>query len=443
MAYNSSTLQKLLKEYHENLCILDFQKLSNTSCRACIEPDLEYIKSIDNSICTLLYENIRYVQYIIYSLYNSEYLQKFKYNVNSITPDSCYFLKAYDMLINDIINNNVTHNVMNKDSYNNYIDKLKEVNSNIRVLIDKIKNNFDNTNSTNISLETLNLFNIYEQNLNIQSSQKEIDNFLRDVQKNDKSFLFFSVNKETKKLEYTVTSKDGYVNIINNNKIRNTYIKNKDILSTIEFTPITIDGQYNTKFELLKMPNEFLEIYNNPLFTSFLLTTLHISNFQNRNIKYLDLTKYNVYAFELNHYHNKIITYGSNNSIHNGFYNYKNIGIFNTLNFNSIKPFITSNSKSFLICRSYIIYLQLYGNKVITDYDMFLLFYDEINKLIDYIGWIDKQHTFKYDSQLYLIMNVINNAFIKLSNHYLHKNDVIKIIEHFKLFNAKFVNTLH
>lgn len=101
MAYNSSTLQKLLKDYNKSSIILDFQKLFAATRRNCVEPDLEYIKSIDNSICTQLYENIRYAQYIIYSLYNSEYLQKFKVNINNPIMGVCYLIPAYDKLIED------------------------------------------------------------------------------------------------------------------------------------------------------------------------------------------------------------------------------------------------------------------------------------------------------------------------------------------------------
>ena len=48
MAYNSSTLQKLLREYNKSSIILDFQKLFTATRRNCVEPDLEYIKRINN-----------------------------------------------------------------------------------------------------------------------------------------------------------------------------------------------------------------------------------------------------------------------------------------------------------------------------------------------------------------------------------------------------------
>ena len=64
MALNSPTLQKLLNEYNKTSVIYDFQKLISKTDKNCVEPDLEYIKSIDNNIYTLLCENIRYVQYI-------------------------------------------------------------------------------------------------------------------------------------------------------------------------------------------------------------------------------------------------------------------------------------------------------------------------------------------------------------------------------------------
>ena len=111
MAYNSPTLQKLLKEYNKSSIILDFQKLFAATRRNCVEPDLEYIKNINNSICTQLYENIRYAQYIIYSLYNSEYLQKHKLNINNPIPASAYLIPVYNKLIEDIINNNVESSV--------------------------------------------------------------------------------------------------------------------------------------------------------------------------------------------------------------------------------------------------------------------------------------------------------------------------------------------
>lgn len=440
MAYNSSTLQKLLKEYNKSSIILDFQKLFAATRRNCVEPDLEYIKSIDNSICTQLYENIRYVQYIIYSLYNSEYLQKCKLNINNPIPASAYLIPVYNKLIEDIINNNIESSVIDRVAYVKYIDKLKEVNSNICTLINRIKNNFNNTH---IQVGTLKLFNIYESELYIPSSVSEIDNFINAFRYNNKKFLFFSVNKKTKKLEYTIyTSNTKRFFIINNKKCLNTYSKNKGALSTLELTPITINGQYNTKFELLKLPENFIHTYDNILLESFVYT-FNIPEFQNDNTEYLDLTKYNVYVFELNNFHNKQYILEGKNDVANGFYNFhKNIGIFN--NFNRSIPAITSNTVTLYICRSYIRQLQLYGNKPIKNSKLTVLFYDETTKLLDiFNSLISKQYTIKYNSQVYLIMNVINNTFIKLSKPYLNDNDVINIIEYLKLFNRKFVNSMY
>lgn len=197
MAYNSSTLQKLLREYNKSSIILDFQKLFAATRRNCVEPDLEYIKRINNSICIQLYENIRYAQYIIYSIYKSEYLQKFKLNISNIMPDSCYLLGVYDKLIDDIINNKVEPIIMDKNVYTKYIDKLKEVNSNICMLSDKIKNNFNNTN---IPVGTLNLFNIYESELYIPLTQLEIDNFINAFRYNNKNFYFLVKIRKRKNL---------------------------------------------------------------------------------------------------------------------------------------------------------------------------------------------------------------------------------------------------
>lgn len=440
MAYNSSTLQKLLKDYNKSSIILDFQKLFAATRRNCVEPDLEYIKSIDNSICTQLYENIRYAQYIIYSLYNSEYLQKCKLNINNPIPASAYLIPVYNKLIEDIINNNIESSVIDRVAYVKYIDKLKEVNSNICTLINRIKNNFNNTH---IQVGTLKLFNIYESELYIPSSVSEIDNFINAFRYNNKKFLFFSVNKKTKKLEYTIyTSNTKRFFIINNKKCLNTYSKNKGALSTLELTPITINGQYNTKFELLKLPENFIHTYDNILLESFVYT-FNIPEFQNDNTEYLDLTKYNVYVFELNNFHNKQYILEGKNDVANGFYNFhKNIGIFN--NFNRSIPAITSNTVTLYICRSYIRQLQLYGNKPIKNSKLTVLFYDETTKLLDiFNSLISKQYTIKYNSQVYLIMNVINNTFIKLSKPYLNDNDVINIIEYLKLFNRKFVNSMY
>ena len=440
MAYNSSTLQKLLKEYNKSSIILDFQKLFTATRRNCVEPDLEYIKSIDNSICTQLYENIRYAQYIIYSLYNSEYLQKCKLNINNPIPASAYLIPVYNKLIEDIINNNIESSVIDRVAYVKYIDKLKEVNSNICTLINRIKNNFNNTH---IQVGTLKLFNIYESELYIPSSVSEIDNFINAFRYNNKKFLFFSVNKKTKKLEYTIyTSNTKRFFIINNKKCLNTYSKNKGALSTLELTPITINGQYNTKFELLKLPENFIHTYDNILLESFVYT-FNIPEFQNDNTEYLYLTKYNVYVFELNNFHNKQYILEGKNDVANGFYNFhKNIGIFN--NFNRSIPAITSNTVTLYICRSYIRQLQLYGNKPIKNSKLTVLFYDETTKLLDiFNSLISKQYTIKYNSQVYLIMNVINNTFIKLSKPYLNDNDVINIIEYLKLFNRKFVNSMY
>lgn len=440
MAYNSSTLQKLLKEYNKSSIILDFKKLFAAPRRNCVEPDLEYIKSIDNSICTQLYENIRYAQYIIYSLYNSEYLQKCKLNINNPIPASAYLIPVYNKLIEDIINNNIESSVIDRVAYVKYIDKLKEVNSNICTLINRIKNNFNNTH---IQVGTLKLFNIYESELYIPSSVSEIDNFINAFRYNNKKFLFFSVNKKTKKLEYTIyTSNTKRFFIINNKKCLNTYSKNKGALSTLELTPITINGQYNTKFELLKLPENFIHTYDNILLESFVYT-FNIPEFQNDNTEYLDLTKYNVYVFELNNFHNKQYILEGKNDVANGVYNFhKNIGIFN--NFNRSIPVITSNTVTLYICRSYIRQLQLYGNKPIKNSKLTVLFYDETTKLLDiFNSLISKQYTIKYNSQVYLIMNVINNTFIKLSKPYLNDNDVINIIEYLKLFNRKFVNSMY
>lgn len=440
MAYNSSTLQKLLKEYNKSSIILDFQKLFAATLRNCVEPDLEYIKNINNSICTQLYENIRYAQYIIYSLYNSEYLQKCKLNINNPIPASAYLIPVYNKLIEDIINNNVESSVIDRVVYVKYIDKLKEVNSNICTLINRIKNNFNNTH---IQVGTLKLFNIYESELYIPSSVSEIDNFINAFRYNNKKFLFFSVNKKTKKLEYTIyTSNTKRFFIINNKKCLNTYSKNKGALSTLELTPITINGQYNTKFELLKLPENFIHTYDNILLESFVYT-FNIPEFQNDNTEYLDLIKYNVYVFELNNFHNKQYILEGKNDVANGFYNFhKNIGIFN--NFNRSIPAITSNTVTLYICRSYIRQLQLYGNKPIKNSKLTVLFYDETTKLLDiFNSLISKQYTIKYNSQVYLIMNVINNTFIKLSKPYLNDNDVINIIEYLKLFNRKFVNSMY
>ena len=412
MAYNSSTLQKLLNEYNKSSIILDYQKLFAATLRNCVEPDLEYIKNINNSICTQLYENIRYAQYIIYSLYNSEYLQKHKLNINNPIPASGYLIPVYNKLIEDIINNNVESSVIDRVVYVKYIDKLKEVNSNICTLINRIKNNFNNTH---IQVGTLKLFNIYESELYIPSSVSEIDNFINAFRYNNKKFLFFSVNKKTKKLEYTIyTSNTKRFFIINNKKCLNTYSKNKGALSTLELTPITINGQYNTKFELLKLPENFIHTYDNILLESFVYT-FNIPEFQNDNTEYLDLTKYNVYVFELNNFHNKQYILEGKNDVANGFYNFhKNIGIFN--NFNRSIPAITSNTVTLYICRSYIRQLQLYGNKPIKNSKLTVLFYDETTKLLDiFNSLISKQYTIKYNSQVYLIMNEINNRYINLS----------------------------
>lgn len=222
----------------------------------------------------------------------------------------------------------------------------------------------------------------------------------------------------------------------------NTYSKNKVALSTLELTPITINGQYNTKFELLKLPENFIHTYDNILLESFVYT-FNIPEFQNDNTEYLDLTKYNVYVFELNNFHNKQYILEGKNNVANGFYNFhKNIGIFN--NFNRSIPAITSNTVTLYICRSYISQLQLYGNKPIKNSKLSVLFYDETTKLLDiFNSLISKQYTIKYNSQVYLIMNVINNTFIKLSKPYLNDNDVINIIEYLKLFNRKFVNSMY
>ena len=439
MAYNSSTLQKLLKEYNKSSIILDFQKLFVATRRNCVEPDLEHIKSINNSICIQLYENIRYVQYIIYSIYKSEYLQQFKLDLSNIMPGSCYLLGAYDKLIDDIINNNVEPIIMDKNMYTKYIDKLKEVNSNISMLINKIKNNFNNTY---IPVGALNFFNIYESELYVPLATSEIVNFIDAFRYNNKKFLFFSVNKKTEKLEYLIyTSNNKRFYIINNKKILNNYSKNKNVLSTIELKHIRINGQYNTEFELLKFPENFIHSYNDIL-ESF-IDIYNIPVFQNVNTEYLDLTKYNIYVFELNKFHNEQYTIACKNDVANGFYNFhKNIGIFN--NFNRSIPAITSNTVTLYICRSYIRQLQLYGNKPIKNSKLSVLFYDETTKLLDiFNSLISKQYTIKYNSQVYLIMNVINNTFIKLSKPYLNDNDVINIIEYLKLFNRKFVNSMY
>lgn len=166
-----------------------------------------------------------------------------------------------------------------------------------------------------------------------------------------------------------------------------------------------------------------------------------MTEFQNYNREYLDLTKYNVYVFEFNDFRYKL---SLNNNITNGFYNYKNIGIFNDFRFNKEHPFITSNSVTLLKCRSYILNLQFYSNKIIKEPQLYILFYKETTKLLDHFKlFTTNSHTFKYDGLLYLIMNVINNTFIKLSKPYLNDNDVIKITEYLKLFNNKFVNILH
>ena len=150
-------------------------------------------------------------------------------------PDSCYLLGVYDKLIDDIINNKVEPIIMDKNVYTKYIDKLKEVNSNICMLSDKIKNNFNNTN---IPVGTLNLFNIYESELYIPLTQLEIDNFINAFRYNNKKFLFFSENKKTKKLEYIIyTSNTKRFYIINNKKylihivkIKLPYLQQKLIL---------------------------------------------------------------------------------------------------------------------------------------------------------------------------------------------------------------------
>lgn len=122
-----------------------------------------------------------------------------------------------------------------------------------------------------------------------------VKSLFNDIDQHNKKFLFFSVNKKTKKLEYTIyTSNTKRFFIINNKKCLNTYSKNKGALSTLELTPITINGQYNTKFELLKLPENFIHTYDNILLESFVYT-FNIPEFQNDNTEYLDLTKYNVY----------------------------------------------------------------------------------------------------------------------------------------------------
>ena len=167
----------------------------------------------------------------------------------------CYLLPIYDKLIEDIINNNAKPIVKDKNTYIKYIDKLKEVNTNICILIDKIKNNFNNTH---IHVGNLDLFNIYESELYTPLTQSEIDNFISAFRYNNKKFLFFSVNKKTEKLEYIIyTSKTKHFIINDNNKCFNNYSKTKVTLSTLEAKPIIINGQYNTKFELLKFPENF------------------------------------------------------------------------------------------------------------------------------------------------------------------------------------------
>lgn len=77
MAYNSSILQKLFNKFNETSIIYDLKKLYGKTTDNCIEPALSNVKSSSNSICVCLLENLRYVNYIIYSLYDSDYLQKF------------------------------------------------------------------------------------------------------------------------------------------------------------------------------------------------------------------------------------------------------------------------------------------------------------------------------------------------------------------------------
>lgn len=436
MAYNSPTLQKLLTEFNETSIVIDFQKLYTTTRKTCVEPDLEYIKSIDNTIGTLLYENLRYVQYIIYSLYNSEYLKKFTLDLGNTNkyhiPGSCYLLMSYNTLIKDIIDNNVEHIIMDKSLYIKYIDKLKEVNNNICILCDRIKNNRP---YTNIPIAYLNLFNIYEHNIYNPLSQNEIDNFITLSQQNNQEFLFFSVNKKTKKLDYIIKTGSYYVNIIDNNKIHSTYIENRNVLSNFNFKPITVNGLYNTKFELLQFPEDFIYTYND-IFCSSSIKNKTTSNFKDNNKEYLDLLKYNVYVLKLNKFNVKHTDLNSNNLV-NGFYNYKNIRISNNFNFNNDKPFITSNSLFLIKCKLYIQDLEKYISKIIKDTELLLLFYNEINKLLDNITFVDKQHTFKYPGQLYSVINIINNIYIKLLYNPLEEIDIKKIVEKLQLYNTK------
>lgn len=445
MALNSPTLQKLLNEYNKTSIIYDFQKLISKTDKNCVEPDLEYIKSIDSSICTLLCENIRYVQYIIYSLYDSKELQNFKFNLIKYSRSEGYhLLLIYEKLIEELINNNVKHNIISNDKYAKYIDKLKIVNSNICLLIDKIKNITNNTSLSNINrcLKYVYLSNIYEHDLCVSLNKQKISNIINNSYQNNKDFLIFSVNKKTKQLDYIIESDhdSSIVQIINNTKIRNAYINNKNSLANIELQHITIKGQYNSKFELLKFPQNFFDTYNNILSIDF-ITRQNILNFQNDNTKYLDLKKYNVYIFKLNKFQNKHTKYYNitYNSILRGFYNFNYNNIYN-LNFDNNMLFLTSNSVSLIKGTIYVLKLLDKGDNIIENKNLLTLFTEEVIKLLEYLSAVDKQHTFKYDGQFYLIMNIINNTFIKLNKQGLNEKDIIKIIKYLKVFNTKFVN---
>lgn len=446
MAYNSSILQKLFNKFNETSIIYDLKKLYGKTTDNCIEPALSNVKSSSNSICVCLLENLRYVNYIIYSLYDSDYLQKFNKPLisnSNVYPSYVVLLLVYNRLIDDIINNNLTNNVIDKQLYLKYVDIWKKINNNIQKLFNIIKNNNANiiTYKELKGFEELNLFNIYGHDLYKPNSVQEIRNFIDLHKQTKQTFLFFSVNKVTQNLDYFINMYDhNYVTIFDNTEAYKIYNKISKVIANSNLNSIVINGLYNTKIELLKFPEEFISssgIYGDVIQDVTINKYIIYENLE----KYLNSEKFDIYVFKLNNFKNFPTVGSIRSSTLKGFYNYKNNGIFNNINFNMSEPFTLSNSNLFIKCKVYVGYLiKDYVDKKIENVNIISLFYKELNNLLTNIAWVDRQHTFKYPGQLYLIMNVINNAFIKLSKPYLNDNDVISIIEHLKLFNTKFVN---
>lgn len=170
MAYNLSILQKLFNKFNETSIIYDLKKLYGKTTDNCIEPALSNVKSSSNSICVRLLENLRYVNYIIYSLYDSDYLQKFNkplINNSNTYPSYVVVLLAYNRLIEDIINNKLTNNIIDTQLYLKYVYIWEKINNNIKKLFNLITNNSANiiTYKELKGFEELNLFNIYGHDL--------------------------------------------------------------------------------------------------------------------------------------------------------------------------------------------------------------------------------------------------------------------------------------